>query len=149
MTLPHTWQPYIHNCTGAAIEFSTDGANNTFTITGRPWNRDSDGAISFGDEVTIFSDPGSDLADDAILAGTEQDNSSNLYEGMFCTAKLDTDASTDGTIDIYIQWSTDGGTDYPDDAGDFDKEVIDTDLILVASLATDSTDDDRAINFEL
>lgn len=137
----------IVNKTGATIQFSTDSANNTFTITGRGWKLDSEGGVTYGSEQTLMSSPGADLNNNASAEGTAVDNSSNLYFGYHCTATLTTDAATAGTIDIYLEWSTDGGTTFPSDAPDFDPEV---DLIgPIRQVATDSSNDDRTTNFTI
>ncbi len=150
MALPEYFKIHVHNATGAAIEFTTDSANNTLTIKGLPWNRDSNGALAYGSEVSLYDDSG-DLADDAMDSGSEIDNSSNKYEGMFCRAALTTDASTSGDIMIYISWTTSGGAGgtYPEGSDDTDKDTIEADLVLVGKLSTDSTDDDRGCNFEI
>ena len=148
--LPQHFKFHVINNTGATIEFSTDGANNTFTIKARPWKYTSGALAYHTSELTWFADPTADLTSGADLeAASAVDNSTNLFLGAHCTASLETDAAVDGTLDIYYECSTDGGTTYPSDAADFDENVLESDLIYVASIACDSTDDDRSINFEL
>lgn len=145
--LPRNYKFHIVNNSGVTIEFSTDDANNTFTIKGRGWKYTSAGALSYGSEQTCFADPTSDLADGSSLeAASEVDNSTDLFLGMHFIASLVTDAATSGTLDIYYEYSTDGGTTYPSDAPDFDTEA---DLIYVASIPLGTTTEDRTVNFEL
>ena len=143
--LQRDYKFHIVNNTGATIEFSTDGANNSFTILASPWKAPA-GVLEYGSEQTWFADPTADLTDGASLeASSAVDNSSNLWMGAHCIATLVTDAATDGTLQIYYEYSTDGGTTFPSDAADFDI----TDLIPAATLASVSPDEDRTVNFEL
>lgn len=138
---------HIVNKSGATIEFSTDGANNTFTIKAILWKFDSDGAVVHSSEVTLFADPTADLADgNSLEAASAYDNSTNHYIGAECIAALLTDAPTSGSLDIYYEHSTDGGTVYPSDANDFNPEQ---DLIFVGSIQLGSTTEDRTINFSI
>lgn len=139
---------HIVNNTGVTIEFSTDGANNTFTITAEGWNFDSSGGLVFhGSEDTWFADPTSDLTDGSSLeAAAAVDNSTDLFLGAHCTAALITDAATDGTLEIYYEFSTDGGTTYPSDATDF---IAAEDLIFLTQISGGTTTEDRTVNFEM
>ena len=142
--LPRDFRIIVINETGVTIEFTTDSANNTLLIDAIPWKLDSAGAVVFGSEINIFTD-GADLSDSASQEGTAIANDINLNMGMHCTAILTTDAVTVGTIDIYIEYSSDDGT-FPSDSPDF--QAVE-DLIHVGSLPTASANEDRAINFEL
>ena len=146
--LPNYYKFHIINDTGATIEFSTDGANNSFVITAVPWKFDTDGALEYGSEITLFADPTSDLTDTSSLeAAAEVNNTVNKYLGLLCHAILTTDAATAGTLNIYWEWSTDGATGtYPSDATDYQA---DEDLIFIRPVITASTNEDRAINFAL
>lgn len=145
--LGHFYKFHIVNNTGVTIEFNTDSANNTFTIMGRGWKFDSNGALVYSSELTLFADPTADLTDGSSAeSATATDNSSNLYLGVECIATLLTDAATSGTLDIYYEHSTDGGTVYPSDSADFDPEV---DLIHVGSITVGTTTEDRALNFSI
>ena len=146
--LPQHYKFHIQNRTGATIEFSTDGANNSFTILGRGWKWAS-GAVSYGTEFTAFADPTADLAAGTSLeAASAVDNSTDLFVGAHFIATITTDAAAaaTGMIDIYVEYSTDGGTTYPSDAADF---IATEDLIHVASINCASTSEDRSVNFEL
>lgn len=148
MPLPNFYKFHIVNNTGVTIEFSTDGANNTFTITAVPWKFNSSGALVYGAELTLFADPTADLTNGSSLeAAAEIDNTSNLYLGLFCRASLLTDAVTAGVVDIFWEWSTDGATGtYPSDEADFNAEE---DLTWLANIVTDSPAEDRGANFEI
>ena len=146
--LPTDFKFHIVNNTGVTIEFSTDGANNTFTIKVEGWKFNSSGALVFhGSEDTWFADPTADLTDGSSLeAAAAVDNGTDLFLGAHCIASFVTDAATAGSLDIYYEYSTDGGTTYPSDAADFDPEE---DLILVASIQVGTTTEDRTVNFEM
>lgn len=131
----------IVNKTGVTLV----AANSTFTINARGGKYDSDGALEYSaSELNIMTDFGSNISDGASFSGGEIDNTTDLFSSLLCTAKLETTDSTDGVIDIYYEFSTDGGTTYPSDANDFDPEV---DLIKVASMVLGTTTEDRTINF--
>lgn len=149
MSLPEFFKLVIVNNTGAQIDFSTDGANNTFVVTGQGYKFDSNGALEYGSEVTIFADPAADLADGAAAEGAEFDNSSDKFIGMLLRASLETDNNSAGRIDIFWEWSTDGsaGGSYPSDEDDFDPEL---DLDLIKSLIVAATaDQHRGTNLRL
>lgn len=147
MALPDYFKFQIHNNCGSAIEFTTDAANNTLVVTAKPWKR-VDGELTHGAEVTLFTD-GADLAADAIEESGEYDNSANVYEGMDCYAGLTTDNGAAGSIDIYMEWPTDGAAGvYPSDSGDFDNNVVE-DLVQVGQVIFTAADDDRGRNFKI
>ena len=148
MPLPNFYKFHIVNNTGVTIEFSTDGANNTFVITAVPWKFNSSGALEYGSELTLFADPTADLTDGSSLeAAAELDNTSNLFLGLYCRASLLTDAVTVGVLDIFWEWSTDGsaGT-YPSDEADF---LAEEDLEWLANIISASTAEDRGANFTI
>ncbi len=149
MSLPEFFKLIIVNNTGAQIDFSTDGGNNTFVITGQGYKFDSNGALEYGAEVTIFADPGADLPNGSSAEGAEFDNSSDKFIGMLLRASLQTDNNSEGRIDIFWEWSTDGsaGGSYPSDEDDFDPEE---DLDLIRSVLVAATvDEHRGTNFRL
>jgi len=150
--LPNYFKIHIVNNTGAQIDFSTDGANNNFVITGIGWKFDSNGALTYGSEQTLFADPTADLANaTSVEAATEMDNTSNLYLGYFCRATTDSDNANTGSIDIYWEYSTDGaaGT-YVSDEGGF---TADEDLIWIAQVintgGSAGSPNARGVNFTL
>lgn len=146
--IPNFYKFHIVNNTGVTIEFSTDGANNTFTITAVPWKFDSDGALEYGSELTLFADPTADLSDaSALEASAELDNTTNKFLGLLCHAALLTNAVTVGSLDIYWEWSTDGATGtYPSDSNDI---IVAEDLAFIKTIISASTSEDRSINFRL
>ena len=94
------------------------------------------------------------MNDDSLLPylisnGNEVDNSSNLFLGYHCLASFEGDNNSAGTIDIFVEYSTDGsaaGT-YPSDSNDFD---IEKDLTWVGQIVTAaSADEHRSTNFVL
>lgn len=146
--LPRDYRFHIVNNSGVTIEFATDAANNTFAITGRGWKFTSGALAYHGSELTLMpTQSASDVADTiSLVSDSDISNATNLFIGMHCTAALVTDAATDGTLDIYYEYSTDGASTWPSDAVDFDAEA---DLIHVASISLGTTTEDRTINFEL
>lgn len=147
MPLPKTFRVYGVNRAGAEIEFGTDGLNNSLILTAVPWKYSETGAITYGSEITIISDPTSDLADGASVVSSTIDNSSNKWLGLHCTANLTTDATVSGRISFYMEFSTDGGTTWPTDADDTDETTFHDDLIFIGSIKCTSTDPDRGGNF--
>jgi len=111
-----------------------------------PWKMTS-GAMAQG---ALIEDTNSLLAASGTLAAAAQaegaviDNTSNLYIGFtglfYCIADAN---STDGTMDLYLEWSYDNSI-WPSDLADFD---ITTDCILLGklTLSTDAEDEGRAI----
>ena len=141
MALPNYWKLHCYNDTGVTLDL--DGVDN-LVVTGIPWKRDSDGALSYGSKVTLL-DPSADIADGAMAEGTEQDNTSNKWEGMFCYVLCSAESTNpDGNILFYMEWGEgDEATDtYPSDATDFDAARMDTDLILVGKITPEGDGDD-------
>lgn len=111
-----------------------------------PWKMTS-GAMAQGTiiaDTTAFLNTGGTLAAASETEGTVIDNTSNLFIGFtgtfYCKADVN---STDGTMDLYMEFSTDNSR-WPSDLADFD---ITTDMILLGklTLSTDAVDEDRAI----
>lgn len=104
--LGRNYRLVVQNKTGVALD-----AADSITITGRRWKFTSGGALDpESSEATLVSG-GASLAIDAFLAGTAQDNSSNLYLGG--EFKLEASVSTatpNGPLDVYLEKETDGGT---------------------------------------
>ena len=145
--LPAYFKLTIKNSGDNQLDFSTDGANNTFTVKGYGVKLDG----TFGAQETLFADPTADLASNAFLdAASEINNSSNQYIGYWCTAELLTDANdADGQVDIFLQWSNDkaAAATYVSDAGDYDG---DQDLVFVGQVRhTATASEDRHSNFFL
>ncbi|MHA2162514.1 MAG: hypothetical protein ACXABF_08835 [Candidatus Thorarchaeota archaeon] len=129
------------------IEFSTDSANNTFTIKAEGWKFTSGGAVSYnGSADTWMSSPTSDLTDGSAAVSSAVVNTTDLFIGAHCNAALTTDAAVSGTLDIFVEYSVDGGTTWPSDAADFDEEQ---DLDFVTSIRVGTTSEDRSVPFEM
>ena len=145
--LPRDYRFRIQNQMGAQIDFSTDGPNNTFIITAIGWKFDSDGAVVYSSEFTPFADPSANLADAGSANGADQDNSVDLYLGLDCYATFETDlVGGGGQLDIYYEYTTDGGITFPSDAAD----VVDSeDLIFRRSIIHPGGGDIKAVNFSI
>jgi len=148
--LPKFYRFRIENQMGAQIDFSSDGANNSFIINAEGWKFDSNGALVYSSELNVFLDPTADLADAAAVEGTSQDNGTNLFLGLNCYAIFTTDCASAGRIDIYYEYSTDGGTTYPSDAADL---VESEDLKFIRSIVHPGggagAPDVKAVNFAI
>jgi len=146
MALPNFYKLHMFNDTGVTLDFSVD---DTIEVVGLPWKR-VDGDLTYGSAITLLS-TSADLADQAQVEGSEIDNTTNLYDGLFVKVKLTSDDSPDGNILFYLEWNSEdssGQNDYPSDATDFDAARMDTDLTLVGILTPEGAADDQvATNF--
>ena len=129
--LPDNYRFRIENRMGAQIDFSTDGANNTFTIQAMGWKFDSNGVLVYSTEFEVFADPSADLGDTNAAEGAVIDNGTNLYLGVHCVATFETDIGVAGRLDIYFEHATDGGTVFPSDAASL---IESEDLIFIRSI---------------
>lgn len=138
--LPETFKFRARNALGTLLDIA--GSTDVCMIEYQLWKRDAYGALSFSTEQSASLS--ADLADTADAAFAEYDNSSNLYEGLHGMFTVTTDdAAAAGVVELYLEWSTDGGTTYPSGAGGFDVEK-DALLIAVLDLSGSQT---RRINF--
>lgn len=139
---------HIVNNLGSDMDLSSNSSNEIIQLNFTPWKFDSSGALVYGSEIAkTFS--ASDVADGVSFEFSETDNGTDLNLGLVGEFNyLTDDASADGTVDLYIEDSTDGGTTYPSDAADFDPEQ---DLQPVASLEMtgDGAGYKRSKNFEV
>ena len=88
---------------------------------------------------------GDTIADEGQEEATVIDNSSDLYWGLHGTLEVTADQnSTDGTMYLYVEESTDNN-DWPSDQADFD--ITDLHLLCSLPMSTDAEDEDRAKNF--
>lgn len=88
---------------------------------------------------------GDTIADEGEEEAQVVDNSSDLYLGLNGTLRVIADAnSTDGTMSLYVEESTDNSV-WPSDLADFD--ITDLQLLCVLPMSTDAEDEPRAINF--
>lgn len=107
--LGHTYRYQVYNGTGVSV---------TVTIKHRQWKFGTDGSLTDSAEATAIS---------AVSVGTlaysnsaSVDNSANKYLGASILATFAPGASATGTVTLYVQRSTDGGTTWPSDGlGEF------------------------------
>lgn len=119
------------------------------TLTFRLWKLDSNGALSYSSEVSRAGD-GIDIAagtgyDDL---GAAYDNTSNKYMGLHAVVAGALTSgngytSPDGTVDVYLLISTDGGTDWGSDGAGLPQGR------LVCSLVFDGTQETVSQDFEV
>lgn len=102
--LGKTYRFVVLNETGAALD--------NLTCTLEPWKLDTDGSVVYGTEISVAG-LSTTLADDAADASDAIDNSSNKHMGFVGTWAISTGSNQSGTASIYLQMSTDGGTDWP------------------------------------
>ena len=106
--LPHTYRFTVKNETGQTI------ATSSIFVRARRVKMDAAGALTFeGSEDTVTTS-GSTLANNAYLTGTTQDNSTNVWLGGDFEFTVTAPASSNGNVLCYLEGSTDGGTDWPD-----------------------------------
>jgi len=144
--LPEFYRFRVVNNTDQTLTYD-NAARVELHIT--PWKMTS-GAMAQGtiiSDTTDFLNTGETIAAAAAVEGAVYDNTTNLHIGFTGTFYVKADAnSTDGTVDLYMEWSTDNSR-WPSDLADFD---VTTDCIFLGSLtlSTDAEDEDRAIPVE-
>jgi len=139
---------HIVNNIGVDMDLSSNSANEIFQLNFRKWKITTGGALEYDGEGTLTS-TAADVANGASFELTADNNSTDLHWGLHGEYSFQTDdATADGTVDLYVEWSTDGGTEYPSDAADFNAEE---DLQFVASLRIDGDGAGykRSTNFSL
>lgn len=134
----------VLNSTDQTITYDNGGRIELAWI---PW-KSSGGARSNGAEVTQdIIGAGESVAAAAQDEGAVVDNSADLYVGLNGTFRVVADqTSTDGTVYLYVEESTDN-TVWPSDQADF--EITDLTLVCALALSTDAEDEGRAKNFVL
>ena len=143
--LARNYKFHIVNNSGVQLDFSTNSAAEKSRISLRRWKFASDSSLSY-ESAEVTQDASADVANGASFEFAALDNSTDKYLGLHGRFRVETDnVSASGTVDLYVELTTDGGTDYPSDEGGFDPEV---DLIQVASV-TISGAQAREVNFEL
>lgn len=114
-----------------------------------PWKMTS-GAMAQGSEIsdtTDFLNTGETLAADAETEGAVHTNTSLLHCGFTGTFYAKADAnSTDGTLDLYMEGSTDDSR-WPSDMADFDI-TLHCQLIARLTFSTDAEDEDACMDIE-
>ena len=130
--LPQDYRFSFENRTGVQLDFNGNSANEKIDLDFKPWKRDSNGALVYASEVNLAYSA-ADIADTAGAAFTDQDNATNLNDGVFGILTVLTDnASADGAVLLYVEWASDGtGTVFPSDLADF---VRSEDAILLGAL---------------
>lgn len=143
--LAQDYKFHFVNNSGVQLDFNGNSANEKIDLDLLAWKLDSNGAKVDGSEVNLAYSA-ADIADGGSAEFTGQDNSTNLQLGLHGRFTVQTDnASAAGPVDLYLEYTTDGGTTFPSDAANFDPEQ---DLILVASVTLGGAQT-RAVNFEL
>lgn len=98
----YRWQ--VYNGTGVTV---------TVTLDVMLWKFDSSGALSFSAESTPISASAATAATYVNSSGI--DNAADKYLGAQITARFDVGASATGSVTVFLQQSTDGGTTWPSD----------------------------------
>lgn len=144
--LPLDYKFHVVNNLGVDMDLSTNSANEIFELTLRKWKITSSGVLDYQTE-TVLTYSAADVATGTSFELTGQDNSTDLRFGVHGVIKFQTDdATADGTVDLYVEHSTDGGTEFPSDAADFDPEV-DLDHVCSLRIVGDGAGYVRARNF--
>jgi len=141
--LPAYWRFRVVNNTDQTITYDNAGR---LSVIVTPWKIGSSG-MEQGSNITddLDLDAGENIAAAAQNEGDVQDNTSNLYIGFTGIFKAIADqTSTDGTLDLYIEFSPDN-TNWPSDAADFDV-TADCTLIAKLNMSTDAEDENRMCN---
>lgn len=99
----------VHNATGQTI-----AANSIFAY-GRRWKYNPDLSLNNETSQVTFLTNSSTLANGAYLAGTVYDNSSDRWLGMDIIFVVTAPASSAGNVTLFLENSTDGSTQWPDD----------------------------------
>lgn len=123
--LGKTYRLVVLNESGAAL--------TGLTCTLEPWKLDSSGAMVYGSEITV-SGLSTTLANQTADASDTIDNSTNKYLGFACTWGITVGSSMSGTASLYLQHSTDGGTDWPDIISSATPDEVEGELLDVIKL---------------
>lgn len=141
--LPEFYRFIVKNSTDQTFTYD-NAARIELHIT--PWKM-TDGAMAQGaliEDTTAFLDSAGTLAAAAITEGGVHDNTTNLYIGFtglfYCIADV---TSTDGTMDLYMEWSYDNSI-WPSDLADYDI-TLHTILLAKLPFTTDAADEGAAI----
>lgn len=102
MPLPSTYRYTAYNASGASSDI---------TVEEQAWKFDSNGALSYGTWTTRMN--AVTTADGALGTGATVDNSTakNIGANLLVSA---TGTGTAGVITIFLEFSDDGGTTWPD-----------------------------------
>lgn len=120
--LPQDYKFHFINNTGVQLDFNGNSANETIDLDFLKWKRDADGAITYnsgGETNQAYS--ATDVADAGSAEFPGVDNATDLFDGVHGRLTVKTDnATADGLVELYVEWTSDGGTTFPSDAADFD-----------------------------
>ncbi len=122
----YRWQ--VYNGTGVTV---------TVTLDVMLWKFDSTGALSFSSESTPIS--ASAVSTLSYAASSGVNNATDKYIGAQITALFDVSASATGSVVVYLQQSTDGGTTWPSDGQG----------LVVGSYYFNASSTDATKNFEV
>lgn len=107
--LGHYYRYQVYNGTGVSV---------TVTVKDRKWKFDTDGSLINAAEATQFS--AVSVSTVSYSNGSGVDNSTDEYIGADILATFAPGASATGTVTLFLQHSTDGGTTWPSDGlGEF------------------------------
>ncbi len=138
---------YRFRCLWTADQTLTYDNAARVNIRLNPWKFGPGGVLEY--DTIITDDFGFGAGETIVTTGQVEssviDNSSNLYLGLHGFIEVIADVSgTDGTMDIYVEWSDTDGNWISDEA-DFD--ISDMKLLKRLSMSTDAVDEGRATNF--
>jgi hypothetical protein len=146
--LAQDYKFHFVNNLGVDMDLSTNSSAEKIDLDLMAWKRNSSGALVYGSEVNLAYSA-ADIADGGSAEFTGQDNSSNLQEGVHGIVRVETDdATASGTVDIFVEWTTDGGTTFPSDAADFDCEQ-DAEHVCSVPIVGDGAGYVRSRSFEI
>jgi hypothetical protein len=146
--LAQDYKFHFVNNLGVDMDLSSNSANEILTLDLQTWEIGASGLLAYNSEVNL-SYSATDIANGVSAEFTGQDNSATLAYGLHGVLTFQTDdATASGTVDLYVEFTTDGGTTFPSDAADF---VCEEDLIFVCALniVGDGAGYVRATGFEL
>lgn len=118
--LGKTYRFVVLNETGAAL--------TGLTVDLEPWKLDSSGVPVYGTEINVTG-LSTTLANQAADASDTIDNSSNKYLGFSFRWSATVGSAQSGTASLYLQHSTDGGTDWPDVVTSTTPDEVEGELI--------------------
>ncbi len=138
---------FVNNL-GLDMDLNGNSSAEILQVNYKKWKLTTSGALEF-DSETALTYTAADISDGGSAELTQDDNSTDLDWALHGEMNyLTDDSSASGTVDLYVEYSTDAGTSYPSDAADF---VPTEDLLFVATLPIvgDGAGYKRSTNFEI
>lgn len=138
------WRLHLKNSTGQTLTYA-EGARIAVRMS--PWKM-VNGVLTYGTTITddMGFGTGETIANAAVVEGTVQDNTTNVYWGIngFLSVLHDV-AAADGYVYLYIEESDDN-TNWASDCTIFN---VDLHAKLIGTLDLDNTDVDQShgVNF--